>query len=72
MNPGEPEDDVRGVRSALAQSAIFFFFFLYTTSKSEQYATSTFHIMHLICPTQFCISIVFNFSLDGCNAAQEK
>ena len=34
MNPGEPEDDVRGVRSALAQSAIFyFFFFVYNKQK---------------------------------------
>ena len=27
--------------------------------------------MHLICPPKFCISIVFNFSWDGCNT-QEK
>ena len=36
------------------------------------YATSTFPIMHLICPQpEFCRSIVFNFSWDGCNT-QEK
>ena len=34
-------------------------------------ATSTFPIMHLICSPKFCISIVFNFSWDGCNT-QEK
>ena len=30
-----------------------------------------FHIRHLICPPKFSISIVFNFSWDGCNT-QEK
>ena len=30
-----------------------------------------FHIRHLICPPRFSISIVFNFSWDGCNT-QEK
>ena len=30
------------------------------------YATSTFPVMHLICHTKFCISIVFNFSWDSC------
>ena len=33
----------------------------------QVFATSTFPIMHLVCPPRFCISIVFNFSLDGCN-----
>ena len=32
----------------------------------QLYATSTFPIMHLICPPKFCISIVFHFSWDGC------
>ena len=35
------------------------------------FATCTSPIMHLICPSKFCISIVFNFSWDGCNT-QEK
>ena len=35
------------------------------------YATSTFPIMHLLCPPKFCISSVFNFSWDGCKT-QEK
>ena len=35
------------------------------------FATCTSPIMHLICPPKFCISIVFNFSLDSCNT-QEK
>ena len=35
------------------------------------YATSTFPIMHLLCPPKFCISIVFNFSWDGCNTQGE-
>ena len=35
------------------------------------YATCTSPIMHLICPPKFCISIVFNFSWDGCDT-QEK
>ena len=35
------------------------------------YSTSTFPIMHLFCPPKFCISIVINFSWDGCNT-QEK
>ena len=35
------------------------------------YAISTFPIMHLTCPPKFCISIVFDFSWDGCNT-QEK
>ena len=38
---------------------------------SSSYATCTSPIMHLICPPKFCISIVFNFSWDGCNT-QEK
>ena len=33
---------------------------------SSSYATCTSPIMHLICPPKFCISIVFNFSWDGC------
>ena len=36
-----------------------------------QYATSTFPIMHLVCPPKFCLSIVFNFAWDGFNT-QEK
>ena len=36
------------------------------------YATCTSPIMHLICPPKLCISIVFNFSWDGCNTTQEK
>ena len=36
-----------------------------------RYTTSTFPIMHLICPLKFCISIVFNFSWERCNT-QEK
>ena len=36
---------------------------IYTTCMSSK--------MHLICPQKFCISIVFNFSWDGCNT-QEK
>ena len=36
-----------------------------------EYATCTPPTMHLICPPKFCISIVFNFSWDGCNT-QEK
>ena len=35
------------------------------------YATWASPIMNLICPPKFCISIVFNFSWDGCNT-QEK
>ena len=35
------------------------------------YVTYTSLIMHLICPPKFGISIVFNFSWDGCNT-QEK
>ena len=35
------------------------------------YATTTFPIIHLACPPKFCISIVFDFSWDGCNT-QEK
>ena len=35
------------------------------------YAISTFPIMHLTCPPKFCISIVFDFSWNGCNT-QEK
>ena len=33
---------------------------------SSSYATCTSPTMHLICPPKFCISIVFNFSWDGC------
>ena len=35
------------------------------------FATFTFPKMHLVCHPKFCISIVFNFSWDGCNT-QEK
>ena len=35
MNPGEPEDDVRGVRAALAQSAIFFLFLFFVYNKQK-------------------------------------
>ena len=35
------------------------------------YVTYTSLIMHLICPPKFGVSIVFNFSWDGCNT-QEK
>ena len=34
------------------------------------YSTCTSPIMHLICPPKFCISIVFNFSWDGCNTQE--
>ena len=33
---------------------------------SSSYATCTSPTMYLICPPKFCISIVFNFSWDGC------
>ena len=39
--------------------------------QATPYATCTFPIMHFISPPKFCISIVFNFSWDGCNT-QEK
>ena len=35
------------------------------------YATCTSSKMHLICRPKFCVSIVFNFTWDGCNT-QEK
>ena len=38
---------------------------------SSSYATCTFPIMHLICLPKFCISIVFNFSWDGCDTQQK-
>ena len=38
---------------------------------SSSYATCTSPIMHLICPLKFCISIVFNFSWDGCDTQQK-
>ena len=38
---------------------------------TTQSITCTFPIMYHICPPKFCISIVFNFSWDGCNT-QEK
>ena len=53
--------------SMLCQSALWDFFGTLLTLN----ATSTFPIMHLICFPKFCISIVFNFSWDGCNT-QEK
>ena len=36
---------------------------IYTTCMSSK--------MHLICPPKFCISIVFNFSWDGCNTREK-
>ena len=42
-----------------------------TSPANQQYATFISPIMHLIGPPKFCISIVFNFSWDGCNT-QEK
>ena len=61
-------------RSTCSKSII-----LFTDMKSQQmkkkttpiYATCTSPIMHLICPPKFCITIIFNFSWDGCNL-QEK
>ena len=61
-------------RSTCSKSII-----LFTDMKSRQmkkkttpiYATCTSPIMHLICPPKFCITIIFNFSWDGCNL-QEK
>ena len=38
---------------------------------TTQSITCTFPIMHLICPPKFCISIVFNFSWDGCNTREK-
>ena len=35
-----------------------------------QYLTLTFPIMHHICAPKFYISIVFNFSWDGCNTQE--
>ena len=35
------------------------------------YATCTSPITHLICPPKFCISIIFNFSWDGCNIKEK-
>ena len=61
-------------RSTCSKSSIVF-----TDTKSRAmkkrttpiYAICTSPIMHLICPPKFCISIIFNFSWDGCNI-QEK
>ena len=53
--------------SVLCQSALWDFFGTLLSLN----ATSTFPVMHLICPPKFCISIVFNFSWDSCNT-QEK
>ena len=36
------------------------------------YTISTFPIMHLICFPKFCISIVFNFSWDGCDTQEKR
>ena len=36
------------------------------------FATWTCPIMHLICPSKFWISIVFNFCLDGCNTRRNE
>ena len=56
-------------RSTCTKSSI-----LFTDTKSDNenwttpiYATCTSPIMHLIWPPKFCISIIFNFSWDGCN-----
>ena len=38
---------------------------------TTQSITCTFPIMHLICPPKFCVSIVFNFSWDGCNTREK-
>ena len=43
----------------------------FCVSHLNLFATCTSPIMHLIFPSKFCISIVFNFSWDGCNT-QEK
>ena len=40
--------------------------------QSFPYGTSSFPIMHLICPPKFCINIVFNFFWDGCNTQENK
>ena len=42
-------------------------YFGWRDTENQQYATSTSPIMHLICPPQFCINIIFNFSRHGCN-----
>ena len=41
-------------------------------SKLLYFATYTSPSMHLICPPKFCISIVFNFSWDGCNTQEKR
>ena len=43
-----------------------------TRKNQVVYATSTFPIVHLIFPLKFCISIVFNFSWEGCNLSQSE
>ena len=35
------------------------------------YATRTSPVMCLLCPPKFCISIIFNFSWDGCNIKEK-
>ena len=42
-----------------------------TSRADQQYATCISPIMHLIGPSKFCISIVFNFSWDGCNTQKK-
>ena len=41
-------------------------------SRFVLFATSTFPIIHLICPPKFCISTVFNFSWNGCNTQEKR
>ena len=38
--------------------------------ENGQYVTFTFPIVHHICPPKFYISMVFNFSWDGCNTQE--
>ena len=38
--------------------------------ENGQYLTLTFSIVHHICAPKFYISIVFNFSWDGCNTQE--
>ena len=36
------------------------------------YATCIYPIMYLICPPNFCISVVFNFFWDGCKTEMKN
>ena len=51
----------------LARSTPNFRFFITLMCSFWLFATCESPIMHLICPSKFCISIVFSFSWDGCN-----